>query len=155
MSRTMSKTVIADDAVAVGARPRTYILGLVGAAVTMVVVPLLPTPQGLPLEGQRMAALFAGVLVLWSTEALPIAVTAVLALVLQPVFRLGTLGAAFTSFMSPVFFFVMVMFAIAFAWVKTGLARRFAFWLIAQAGTDARRTVYVFVIGTGLVSTMI
>jgi sodium-dependent dicarboxylate transporter 2/3/5 len=121
----------------------------------MALVLLLPTPQGLPPEGQRMAALFAGVLVLWSTEALPIAVTAVLALALQPIFRLGTLSAAFTSFVSPVFFFVMVMFTIAFAWVKTGLARRFALWLIAQAGTDAWRVVYVFVIGTGLVSTIV
>jgi sodium-dependent dicarboxylate transporter 2/3/5 len=127
----------------------------VGSVVAMAVVLLLPSPPGLPPEGQRMGALFVGVLVLWSTEALPIAITAVLALVLQPILRLGSLSVAFTSFVSPVFFFVMVMFTIAFAWVKTGLARRFALWLIAQAGTDARRAVYVFVIGTGLVSTIV
>lgn len=151
----MSDTVMADRATARGSEPRIDILGLVGAAVALVIVLLLPTPRGLPPEGQRMAALFAGVLVLWSTEALPIAVTAVLAVALQPIFNVGTLGAAFTSFVSPVFFFVMVMFTIAFAWVKTGLARRFALWLIARAGTDARRAVYVFVIGTGFVSTII
>jgi len=151
----MSNTVAAQQAVPVSSRPRIDIVGLVGSVVAMAVVLLLPTPPGLPLEGQRMAALFVGVLVLWSTEALPIAITAVLALVLQPILRLGSLGVAFTSFVSPVFFFVMVMFTIAFAWVKTGLARRFAFWLIAQAGTDARRAVYVFVIGTGLVSMVV
>ena len=114
-----------------------------------------------------MAALFAGVLVLWSTEALPIAVTSLLALALQPLFRLTSLvadrppttgaifGAAVANFMSSVFFFVMVMFAIAFAWVKTGLARRFALWMIAQAGTDARRAVYVFMIGTALISMIV
>jgi len=134
---------------------RIEILGLVGAAVATGVVLLLPTPQGLPPEGQRMAALFVGLLVLWSTEALPIAVTAVLALALQPMFGVGPLGTAFTSFVSPVFFFVLVMFTIALAWVKTGLARRFALWLIARAGTDATRAVYVFVIGTGLVSTVV
>jgi sodium-dependent dicarboxylate transporter 2/3/5 len=47
------------------------------------------------------------------------------------------------------------MFFIAFAWVKTGLARRFALWMIARAGTDARRAIYVFVLGTGLISTII
>ena len=88
---------------------------------------------------------------LWSTEALPIAVTALLALALQPIFGLTSLvtgrpptpgaifGAAAANFMSSVFFFVLVMFAIAHAWVKTGLARRFALWLIARAGTDATR----------------
>ena len=45
---------------------------------------ILPSPEGLPPEAHRLAALFAGVLVLWSTEALPIAVTALLALALQP-----------------------------------------------------------------------
>ena len=43
-------------------------------------------------------------------------------------------GAAAANFMSSVFFFVLVMFAIAYAWVKTGLARRFALWLIARGG---------------------
>ena len=114
-----------------------------------------------------MAALFAGVLVLWSTEALPIAVTSLLALALQPLFGLTSLvagrppttgaifGAAVSNFMSSVFFFVMVMFAIAFAWVKTGLARRFALWMIARAGTDATRVVYVFMIGTALISMVV
>ena len=47
------------------------------------------------------------------------------------------------------------MFAIAFAWVKTGLARRFALWMIAKAGTDATRAVYVFMVGTGLISMIV
>ena len=52
---------------------------------------ILPSPEGLPPEAHRLAALFAGVLVLWSTEALPIAVTALLALALQPIFGLTSL----------------------------------------------------------------
>lgn len=163
----MSKTVTAEHATTAGSKLRIDIVGFAGAVVVTVIVLLLPTPQGLPREGQRLAAMFAGVLVLWSTEALPIAVTALLGLALQPIFGLTTLvtagrptttailGAAVANFVSNPFFFVMVMFTIAFAWMKTGLARRFALWLIAQAGTDARRAVYVFVIGTGLISTMV
>ena len=163
----MGNLATAEQATIAGSRLRVDIAGLAGAVVAMVVVLLLPTPLGLPSEGQRMAAIFAGTLVLWSTEALPIAVTALIALALQPIFGLTTLvttgrptttailGAAVGNFMSNPFFFVLVMFTIAFAWTKTGLARRFAFWMIARAGTDAKRTVYVFVIGTGLISTMI
>jgi sodium-dependent dicarboxylate transporter 2/3/5 len=64
-------------------------------------------------------------------------------------------GQAFATSMSPVFFFVMVMYIIAFAWVKTGLARRFALSMISKAGTDARRVVWVLMIGTGLLSTIV
>ena len=141
--------------------------GLLGAAALTGFILILPSPEGLPPEAHRLAALFAGVLVLWSTEALPIAVTALLALALQPIFGLTSLvtgrpptpgaifGAAAANFMSSVFFFVLVMFAIAHAWVKTGLARRFALWLIARAGTDATRAVYVFMIGTGAISMVV
>ena len=147
--------------------PRAGAAGLLAAAALTGLVLVLPTPDGLPPEAHRLAALFAGVLVLWATEALPIAVTSLLALALQPLFGLTSLvsgqpptpgavfGAAAANFMSSVFFFVLVMFAIAHAWVKTGLARRFALWLIARAGTDATRAVYVLMIGTGAISTVV
>jgi sodium-dependent dicarboxylate transporter 2/3/5 len=131
------------------------VLGLTGAIAAMAIVLLLPAPQGMSPDAQRMAALFAAALVLWSTEALPIAVTGLLVLILQPLMRINTLGGAVTSFISPPFFFVLVMFAIAYAWSKTGLARRFALWMISRAGTDSRRVLYVFIIGTGLISTMV
>ena len=128
------------------------LFGLIAGFAAMALVLVMPTPGGLSAPGQRMAALFILILVLWSTEALPIAITSLLALVFQPILGLNTLNAAFTNFIGPVFFFVLVMFIIAHAWVKTGLAHRFALTLISKAGTDARRVVYAFVIGTGMVS---
>ncbi len=126
--------------------------GIVGAIAATTVVLTLPNPEGLPVEGQRLAALLAGILVLWTTEALPIAITALLAVIFQPIFGLSTLGVAFGNFISPVFFFVLVMFLISLAWLKTGLARRFALWMISKAGTDSKRVLYVFVVGSGAIS---
>jgi sodium-dependent dicarboxylate transporter 2/3/5 len=147
---------------------RIEVLGIVGAAAATLIVMLLPTPAGLSEQGHRMAALFLGILVLWSTEAIPIAVTSLLALALQPIFQLtailppgapptigAMMGAAAANFISNPFFFVLVMFTIAFAWVKSGLARRFALWMISKAGTDATRAIYVFVIGTGVISMVV
>lgn len=131
------------------------LLGLAGALLVALLVLILPTPPGLPPAGQRMAAVFLAALVLWVTEALPVAVTALLTLILQPIFRVADLPAAFSSFVSPVFFFVLVMFFIAQAFITTGLDRRFAYWLLARAGTDARRVVFVFVLGTGALSTIV
>jgi sodium-dependent dicarboxylate transporter 2/3/5 len=164
----MSATVTATPPTLGQPEQRAEMLGLVGAVAATLLVLILPTPEGLSVQGQRTAAIFVGVLVLWATEALPIAVTSLLAVVLQPIFQLSgilppnapptigaMLGTAIANFMSPPFFFVLVMFTIAFAWVKTGLARRFALWMISKAGTDANRAVYVFVIGTGLISTIV
>ena len=138
----------------VGINPKS-VVGLVSALVALFIVLLMPTPAGMTPEAQRTAALFAFGLVMWSTEALPIAVTCLLTLILQPILRISALGPAAVSFMGPVFFFVLAMFVIALAWMKTGLARRFALWMISKAGTSTNRVICVFIIGTGLISTII
>ena len=131
------------------------IFGILTAVLVAGIVLLLPTPAGLPPAGQRMAAIFLAVLVLLVTEAIPVAVTSLLMLIFQPIFGVAPLPEAFTNFINPAFFFVLVMFVIAFAFGSTGLAKRFAYWLIAKAGTESKRVVWVFVIGTGLLSTII
>ena len=123
--------------------------------VTTGIVLVLPTPEGLSPAGHRLAAVFVGSLVLWATEALPMAVTAILAIALQPILLITPIQTAIANSMSPIFFFVFVMFIIALAWVKTGLARRFALSMISRAGTDARRVVWVFMIATAAVSTIV
>ena len=130
-------------------------IGLVAAIVASAIVLLMPTPEGLGVPGQRMAALFVLILILWSTEAMPIAMGALLALVMQPILGLNDLNTAFQNFIGLVFFFVLIMFIIALAWLKTGLANRFALTLISKAGTESRRVILVFTVGTGLLSTIV
>lgn len=134
--------------------PKVKIAGIVAAVLVTAIILLLPTPQGLSPEGKRMAAVFLGCLILWVTEPIPVPVTALLALIVQPIFGIATLPVAFTNFMTPVFFFVLVMFVISQALINTGLDRRFALYLVARAGTDTRRIVLAFMIGTALLSTI-
>ena len=130
-------------------------LAIVAALVAGTLVAIAPAPDGLSLEAQRVAALFIACLILWVTEAIPTAVTALLAVVLQPVIGVAPLSSAFSNFVSPVFFFVMVMFVIAQAFTNAGLDRRFACWLLARANGSARRTVLLFMVGTGALSTVV
>ncbi len=131
------------------------LIGLVAAVLASAIVLLMPTPEGLGVPGQRMAALFVLILILWSTEAIPIAIGSLLALVLQPLLGLNDLNTAFENFIGLVFFFVLIMFIVALAWVKTGLAHRFALTMISRAGTESRRVILVFTVGTGLVSLIV
>jgi sodium-dependent dicarboxylate transporter 2/3/5 len=126
---------------------------IVVSILVAVIILMLPAPEGLSVEGQRMAALFAVALILFVSEAIPIAMTSVLVLMLQPVMGITSgIREAFDSWVTPVLFFVLVMFIIAQAVSVTGLARRFGLWLLARAGTDSRRVIMVFVIGTGIMS---
>jgi solute carrier family 13 (sodium-dependent dicarboxylate transporter), member 2/3/5 len=140
-----------------GAAPvyRPKLGAIVAALAAGAVIVMLPTPEGLTPVGQRTAALFVAALILWSTEALPIAVTSLLAIVIQPLLAISELGPAMAASMSPVFFFVLVMFIIALAWTKTGLARRFALWMLSKAGNSSTRAVYVFMFGTGALSMIV
>ncbi len=128
--------------------------GVVAAVLAAGFLLLLPTPEALPEAGQRMAAIFVVVLILWVTEALPVGVTSLLAILLLPVFGVADLPTAFRTFISPVFFFVLAMFVIAQAFISSGLDRRFSLLLLARAGTDSRQVVRVFMVGTCLISTI-
>ncbi|GAG26760.1 unnamed protein product [marine sediment metagenome] len=48
------------------------------AVLVCIIILLLPTPEGLPLEGHRFLALLILVLILWVSEAVPIGITALL-----------------------------------------------------------------------------
>lgn len=104
--------------------------------------------------GRRMAGLFVAVLVLWAGEALPVAVTALLALALQPILGIATVRATWTSFISPVFFFVLAMYLLAAAIHAAGVDRRFTLWLLARAGTDPRRVLWALMAGCAAFSTV-
>jgi len=131
------------------------IVGLELAVLVAAVTVVLPVPEGLTPAAVHLAGVFTIALVLWVTEAIPIAVTSLLVILLQPVFQVTTVGAAVAGFMTPVFFFVVAMFCIAQVVVDSGLARRFALMLLERAGTDSRRVVLAFMVGAAVMSTVV
>ena len=128
--------------------------GVALALLIAVVTVLLPVPDGLTPGGKNLIGLFAVALVLWVTEGIPIAVTSLLIIVLQPLLQIAPPIGAIAGFMTPVFFFVLTMFCIAEVVVDTGLARRFAVALLTRSGNDSRRVVLAFMIGTSTISTV-
>jgi sodium-dependent dicarboxylate transporter 2/3/5 len=130
------------------------LLRLAIALVAGVAVTAALSGSALSTPGRRMAGLFAAVLVLWAGEALPVAVTALLAVVLQPMLGIATVRNAYTTFVSPVFFFVLAMYLLARAIHLSGVDRRFTLWLLSHAGTDPRRVLAALMGGCALFSTV-
>lgn len=138
-------------------------ISLVLAAVALIIILLLPTPESLPVAGHYSLAVLAFAVILWVTEAVSYPVSAVfivslLALLLgfaptieDPSVTYGTKDAmamAIGGFSSVALLLVAGALVLASAMQITGLHRRIALFIMSKVGTQPGRLV----IGTIIVS---
>ena len=139
--------------------------GLLLALAALIGVLLLPTPETLPVAGHRMLAILGFAVILWMTEAVDYAVSAIviaalMALLLgfsphpaNPKVLMGTsagLTLAFGGFANAALVLVASALFLAAAMTATGLDRRIALNVLARSGTTTRQ-VLVGVILVGFV----
>jgi sodium-dependent dicarboxylate transporter 2/3/5 len=106
--------------------------------------------------GRGLAAIFVAALILWSTEAIPIGITSLFMVVLPPILKVvPSINDAAVGYTSPVVFFVIGAYCIAFAVVQSGTGQRFALWLFTRSGTNARGAVLSSMVGTAAISALV
>src|SRR5664279_5298563 len=140
--------------------------GLLAAVAALIVVLLLPTPEGLPVAGHRMLAILAFAVIVWMTEAIDYAVSAgviatLMAFLLglapsvaNPKVLMGTsaaLSLAFSGFSNTALVLVASALFLAAAMTVTGLDKRIALNILSRSGTETKHVV----IGTILVGFVI
>lgn len=106
------------------------IAGFVLAPLAFLVLQALPLP-GLSPPAHQLAAVMGLVIVLWVTEALPMAVTALLGASLCVVLRVAPAKEVFAPFADPLMFLFIGSFMIARAIFLHRLDRRLAFGVLA------------------------
>lgn len=113
---------------------------------------LLPSPEGLSVDGWRVAGVAALMAVFWLCESLPIPATALLPLVLFPLLGLadGTTTAA--AYAHPIIYLFLGGFFIAAAMQRWGLHRRLALGLVDVLGHQPGRIVGGFLLAAALLS---
>lgn len=97
------------------------------AFLILILAIFLPTPQGLTYDGKVMIGIFIMAAVLWSTEALPLAVTGLLVMAMQSLLNIAKYKEVFSAFGNEAVFFLFGAFMIAAAVEKHGFHRRIAF----------------------------
>jgi sodium-dependent dicarboxylate transporter 2/3/5 len=103
----------------------------------------MPTPAGLSVAGQRVLAVAAVAIGLWSSDALPMGLTSMLVVVLLVLLGgVPTLREALTGFAHPVAYFLMGVLTIGLAVLKSGLAERVARFFL-QRSRGRPRALYV------------
>ena len=104
---------------------------------------LMPTPEGLTPQGQRALAVMALAVLLWATEALPIAVAGIGGIVLLVLTgAVPDIEAGVYGFSQPVVYFLVGILTLGLAVQQSGLAERMATFLIRGA-VGSPRWLYV------------
>jgi solute carrier family 13 (sodium-dependent dicarboxylate transporter), member 2/3/5 len=140
--------------------------GLLLAIAVLAVVLTLPTPVELPIAGHRMLAILVFAVIVWMTEAVDYAVSAIVVAALMafllgfspnpanPKVLMGTsagLTLAFSGFANTALVLVASALFLAAAMTATGLDRRIALTILSRVGVETRNVV----IGTILVGFVI
>jgi sodium-dependent dicarboxylate transporter 2/3/5 len=120
---------VSDGGRVAGAR---LLLGFVGAPLAFAAVWL--APLALPPPAHRLAAVLAAVILLWVSEAIPMAMTAFLGVAAAVVLRVAPATEAFAPFADPLVFLFIGTFMLAQAIFFHGLDRRFAFAILGLPG---------------------
>jgi len=130
----------------------TAIIGrIIGPALFLFVL-LFLRPTDLSTEGLAMLAVTTWVAVWWITEAIPIAVTALLPLVLLPALGALPMMNTASSYSHPMVLLYMGGFMIAMAIEKWNLHKRIALNTISFIGTNIQQIILGFMVATAFLS---
>jgi len=107
---------------------------------------LLLMPSALSPPAQRVGAVLALMIVFWMTEALPLAVTALMGPTLCIILGVATAQAAYAPFADPVIFLFIGSFILAEGMIVHRLDRRLAFTALASqwVGSSGLRLVVAY-----------
>jgi solute carrier family 13 (sodium-dependent dicarboxylate transporter), member 2/3/5 len=123
------------------------------AAVAVVVTFLirLSPPQGLSPDGYRSLVLFGATIFFWISGLLPIAVTALLSMVMLPILGILDAKKTYSMFGNEAVFFILGAFILAAAMTGTGISARLARAMLAKFGrTPASLALTVFLLSAFL-----
>ncbi|MCG8462194.1 MAG: anion permease [Holophagales bacterium] len=127
-------------------------IGLIAGPVIFAVMGLLPAPAGLEPAAWSTAAVGLWMATWWMSEAIPIAATSLLPLVLFPVLGVSEIRTTAAPYANPLIFLFLGGFVVALAMEQSGLHRRLALFVIARAGTSPARLVLGFMVAAAALS---
>ncbi len=116
---------------------------------------LLPTPENLSPEGHKLLALLTTCLILWTTEAIPIGVTALCVGGGMIMFNIVGRNDAWTPYANPAVMFVLMIIMFGVVLNEVGLARRMMYHLLKSAGTNVKRLSFILAIGCTMLATIL
>ncbi len=132
------------------------------AFVVMAGIMLLPSPDPLERGGELIPlswnakaslALLAGAIILWITEVIPFSITALLIMLLIPVFGIETFkNILIMGFGNPIIAFFIGVLVLSSAFTRSGMGTRLSYLILSIMGTRTRMVILGFLIAGALLS---
>lgn len=132
--------------------PRKRLFALAAGPVLMLILLVLPTPEGLSPEAWKLVALAAWMVVWWMFEAAPVPVTALLPIPIMPLLGIAEQSDVASSYGHPLIFLFLGGFLIAAAMQRWGLHRRIALRIVSVVGTSPGGIIAGFMLATAFLS---
>ena len=123
----------------------------VGPALALLMI-LTGSPDALSDAGWSTAAIGVLMAVWWATEAVPIAVTALLPLVCFPLLGIATIQDTAAPYANKVIYLFLGGFIVAFAMQRWNLHRRIALTVLQHVGGNGRSLVGGFIFASAIIS---
>ena len=132
-------------------------IGLALGPLAFALAALTAPPAGMPESAWLVAGLTAWMAAWWMTEAMPLAVTAMLPFVILPLSGVSDAETTASTYYSPILFLLLGGAFIALAIERTGLHRRLALAILRGVGAegDAVRLLIAFMLTAALLSMFI
>lgn len=127
-------------------------VGLIVGPLLLIGLLLFPRPEVFSPDAWQVIAVAAMMICWWISEAVPLAVTAILPMVLLPLFGINTMAEATAPFSSPIVYLFFGGFMIALAMEKWDLHRRIALNIVRITGTNADGILLGFMLATAFLS---
>jgi len=126
--------------------------GLAAGVLACAALFVAPVPEGLDTAAWRTAAVGVLMALWWITEAIPIAATALVPLVLFPLLGITDIRGAAQPYADPLIFLFLGGFLIAQAMQAWRLHRRIALGIVQWVGTRPRSIVIGFILASAFLS---
>jgi solute carrier family 13 (sodium-dependent dicarboxylate transporter), member 2/3/5 len=133
-------------------RARYQTVGLVLGPAIAAGMLLWGAPSALAPAAWHTAAFGLWMAVWWATEAVPIAITSFLPIVLFPLFGIADIDATVAPYSDDVVFLFLGGFVVAFAMQRWNLHRRIALTVLQHAGGNGRSLIGGFMLASALIS---
>lgn len=131
---------------------RLRLAGALAGPIVATLILLSPSPSGMPLEAWRLVAMASWMIIWWLSEAIPIPATALLPIILMPLFGIDMIKPVTANYAHPLIYLFLGGFLLAAAMQHVGLHRRIALQIVSWIGTSPSKIILGFMLATAFLS---